>query len=144
MPAPTAGNVFTRRTVDQRAPITVITIPVLAAIAASTTALVGSLVVPAQPGKVKGVLKRVRWIQGGVASTLGGGWFLTRHLHRALVLARQSLRLAAMVRAAQGYAARCRAWHRAGRLEDGDAHRQRVVAVSEEDARVLVGGLLAL
>jgi hypothetical protein len=62
----------------------------------------------------------------------------------AFAAARGDERLAAMVRAAQGYAARCRAWHRAGRLEDGDAHRQRVVAVSEEDARVLVGGLHAL
>ncbi len=128
-----------------------------------------------------------------LASTLGGGWFLTQHLHEALRLARQSLRLAAalgdaslwgtaalhvayiciqsarwragarvcaqldafaashgderlaaMVAAARGYLARCRSWHAAGRLGGGDAHRQRVVAVSGEDARVLLGGLAAL
>ena len=129
-----------------------------------------------------------------LASTLGGGWFLTRHLHEALRLARQSLRLAAalgdaslwgsaalhvayicfqcarwragaifcrqlaafaaregdarlaaMVAAARGYLRRCRAWHRAGKLgSNADAHRQQVVAVSAEDAKVLLGGLLAL
>lgn len=71
-----AGNVFSQifgAAKNQRAPIISIQVASPTTVAASSTLVVGSWVLPSEPGKVKAVIKGVRWLQGSVAGTLGSG-----------------------------------------------------------------------
>lgn len=71
-----AGNVYSQvfgAARNQRAPIQSILLTSPTTVGASASLVVASFKVPTEPGKVKGVIKGMRSLQGSVAGTLGSG-----------------------------------------------------------------------
>lgn len=72
----TAGNVFSQiygAAKNQRAPIETVIVCSPSTIAASSSKYLASWVLPTEPGKVKAVIKGVRWMHGATSGTLGSG-----------------------------------------------------------------------
>jgi hypothetical protein len=70
------GNVYSQvygAARQQRSPILSLLVQSPTTVAASSTLVVGSIVIPSEPGRVKGVIRGARWLQGSVAGTLGSG-----------------------------------------------------------------------